>query len=64
MSVRGLIMSSLWPNQSGKKFRRKTLIFMEVFFNFSSEIGFFELTCRVAAVTLHFEDLAVQITCF
>ena len=43
-----------------KKIGGQIWIFVEVIFNFSSEIGFFELTWRVAAVTLHFEDLAVQ----
>ena len=38
---------SLWPNHWGKKILRKIWIFVEVIFNFSSEIGFFGLTWRV-----------------
>ena len=37
----------LRPNHSGKKFRGKIWIFEKVSFNFSAEIGFFELTWRV-----------------
>ena len=41
------------PNHSGKKFWGKIWIFEKVIFNFSAE------TWSNAAVTLHFEDLAV-----